>query len=258
MPQLKPLTLRNFTYGCHCEARSLGRSNLLPGRINMEPIKIKICGIKTLDEALAAVEAGADYLGFNFYPPSPRYITPRDCARLQAGLVERGLQALAVGVFVNAPVESIARILDDCGLDLAQLSGAEPAGDLEALVGRAFKGIRPADQAAAQAEAGRYARRELSPALLVDAYHPGLYGGAGQAGDWALARFLADRYPILLAGGLNPENVALALDRVQPWGVDVASGVESAPGRKDPHKIAAFTRAVREYERKEMINAEDP
>jgi phosphoribosylanthranilate isomerase len=215
----------------------------------MNSISIKICGIRTLDEALAAVEAGADILGFNFYSPSPRYISPLDCARLQAALSGRGLKALAVGVFVNEPVESIARILDDCELDLAQLSGDEPPGDLEALNGRAFKAIRPTDRAAAQVEAGRYARRDLTPALLVDAYHPGLYGGAGQAGDWALARSLADQYPILLAGGLNPENVALALDQVQPWGVDVASGVESFPGRKDPHKIAAFTRAVRNYER---------
>ena len=91
---------------------------------------VKICGITSLEDARAAVDAGADALGFNFYPPSPRYISPLECARLQVALAERGVNVLAVGVFVNAPVESITQILEDCGLDLAQLSGVEPPGDI--------------------------------------------------------------------------------------------------------------------------------
>jgi indole-3-glycerol phosphate synthase/phosphoribosylanthranilate isomerase len=206
---------------------------------------VKICGITDLDDALAAVEAGADMLGFNFYEPSPRYIRPADCARIVTALQDHGASATTVGVFVNATLREVASILDDCGLDLAQLHGDEPPAFLKALDERAFKAIRPSTLAAAQADARRYVRRVAPPALLVDAYRPGAYGGTGQAGDWSLARMLAEQHLILLAGGLNPENVAQAVAQVQPWGVDVASGVESSPGRKDPQKTAAFVAAAR-------------
>ena len=209
-------------------------------------VKVKICGIRTLDEALRAVEAGADLVGFNFYPPSPRYLEPRNCARLRSDLEARSVKVLTVGVFVNAPVPEIRRILDDCGLDLAQLSGDEAAGDLQALDGRAFKGFRLRSDAVSLQEARSYARPGLAPALLVDAFRPGQYGGTGQVGDWGLARSLSLDYPLLLAGGLNPTNVSAAVAQVNPWGVDVASGVESQPGRKDPQKMSAFIRASHE------------
>jgi phosphoribosylanthranilate isomerase len=209
-------------------------------------MKIKICGIKMLDEALAAVEAGADLLGFNFYPPSPRYIAPVECSRLIGALRRRGMAFVGVGIFVNASPQAIAAILDDCGLDVAQLSGDESPADMATLGDRAFKAIRPASFVVAQSQAQIYGRRPTPPALLLDAaVGSGQFGGAGRIGDWDTARRLATRYPLLLAGGLRPENVAAAVACVRPWGVDVASGVEAAPGRKDPAKVAAFVRAAR-------------
>jgi phosphoribosylanthranilate isomerase len=209
------------------------------------PIAVKICGIKTLEDALRAVEAGADLLGFNFYPPSPRYISPPDCARLVAGLHSRGAQVLAVGVFVNQPVENILPVLEACGLELAQLSGDEPPEALDDLHGRGFKALRPGPGEAALRQAACYARRGLPPALLVDAHSPGQYGGTGQTGNWEVARRVAAAYPLLLAGGLRPENVARAVRAVRPWGVDVASGVEALPGLKDFQRMQAFVRSVR-------------
>ncbi len=206
---------------------------------------IKICGIRTLDDALAAVAAGADMLGFNFYPPSPRAVDVPTCAAIVDALRSRGHAVTCVGVFVNAPPETVRATLDACGLDAAQLSGDEPPSDLTALAGRAFKAIRPRDAAEAEALAARYARAAPPPALLLDARVPGLYGGSGRPADWGLARRLAARLPLLLAGGLTPENVAAAVRAVRPWGVDVASGVESAPGVKSPPRMAAFCRAAR-------------
>lgn len=210
-------------------------------------MKVKICGIKTFDDALAAIDAGADLLGFNFYPPSPRFIPPPECAPLMSRLENHGLDVFGVGVFVNEPAANINRIMDDCGLETAQLSGDEPPEALQALGDWAFKALRAMDQESALQQAGRYARPGRSPALLLDAFRPGLYGGTGQLGDWELARRLAARYPLLLAGGLHPGNVAQAANRVRPWGVDVASGVESTPGCKDIHKMRAFIQAARDF-----------
>jgi phosphoribosylanthranilate isomerase len=207
--------------------------------------RVKICGITTLDDARAAVEAGADMLGFNFYESSPRYIRPADCARLVAALQDNGLPVVTVGVFVNAPTSTISHVMDDCGLDVAQLHGDEPAESLAALGERAFKAIRPVTPAAARWAAQRYALRETPPALLVDAFHPDAYGGTGRTGNWTLAAELAGQVPLLLAGGLDPENVTGAIAQVQPWGVDAASGVESSPGRKDHARMRSFVQAVR-------------
>jgi phosphoribosylanthranilate isomerase len=225
-----------------CRGRALQSPKSASG--DTSHTRIKICGITTLDDALAAVEAGVDMLGFNFYEPSPRYVRPPDCARMVAALQDRGAFVTTVGVFVNTPPEQVAAILDDCGLDLAQLSGDEPPEFLD-MLGRAFKSIHPPTLDTAQSDARRYARRAAPPALLVDAYHPSKYGGTGQTGDWTLARTLAAEYPLLLAGGLRPENVARAIAQVQPWGVDVASGVEASPGKKDAGKMAAFVQEVR-------------
>jgi indole-3-glycerol phosphate synthase/phosphoribosylanthranilate isomerase len=206
--------------------------------------RIKICGITTLDDALAAVEAGTDMLGFNFYPKSKRYVTPEACRQIASRITDHGSRITLVGVFVNSPPDEISAILNSCGLGLAQLSGDEPSEFLAALGSRAFKGIRLISLEEAQTDAARFAR-STPPALLVDAYRPGEYGGTGHTGDWMLARALATQYPILLAGGLTPGNIAQAVTRVRPWGVDVASGVESSPGRKDPAKMKAFVRATR-------------
>jgi phosphoribosylanthranilate isomerase len=211
--------------------------------------RVKICGITTRQDALAAVDAGADMLGFNFYPKSKRYITPEACWRIVSALTQYAKQPLVaritlVGVFVNASPAEIEAIADDCHLDLVQLSGDEPPEFLRALGPSALKGIRPTSLEEAHADAARFAR-PASPALLVDAYRPGEYGGTGHTGDWELAQKLATQYPILLAGGLNPDNVAAAVAQVRPWGVDVASGVESSPGRKDAAKMKAFVQAAR-------------
>ena len=207
--------------------------------------RIKICGITTLADGMAAVKAGADMLGFNFYPKSSRYIEPRACARLVAALRDRGAQAITVGVFVNTPPKIVAAILDGCSLDLAQLHGDESPAELGYLGGRAFKAIRPADASAAR-EALRCYGRQVAPGLLIDAVAGAAYGGAGKVGNWDLARAVARECSILLAGGLRPENVAAAVMQVRPWGVDVASGVESSPGRKDHAKMTAFVQAVRD------------
>lgn len=214
-------------------------------------MKVKICGLKTYADALAAVECGADLLGFNFYPPSPRCIHPRECQRLvyrlRSALGAYPQKVVLVGVFVNAPLAQIRAILSECCLDLAQLSGDEPPQALAELGERAFKGLRPASSASLSRDLQRYPQPIATPAWLVDACRPGAYGGTGQEADWELARTLAEQAPILLAGGLHPENVHLALRQVRPWGVDVASGVEHSPGRKDAQKMAAFIDAVHSY-----------
>ena len=213
-------------------------------------MKVKICGITTLDDALTAIDAGADMLGYNFYPPSKRYLTPKTCADIQAELLNRGMTVPTVGVFVNVPYEVIITILDDCDLDKAQLSGDEAPSLLEKFDKRAFKGIRPTSLEAAQADVRQFVRPGPPPALLVDAYRLGEYGGTGQTGDWAVAQSLAARVPILLAGGLRPDNVAQATSQVQPWGVDVASGVERASGVKDKAKMKRFIEEVHKYTRR--------
>ncbi len=202
---------------------------------------IKICGLTTLDDAQAAIAAGADYLGFNFYPASPRYLKPETCAEILNQLRARRAHVRTVGIFVNETPAQVRAVLDLCGLDLAQLHGAEPPEILQALWGRAYKAFRGAGQAhAAYAAAGPGA-----PAFLVDAYAPQAFGGTGQVADWPAAQALAAHYPLFLAGGLTPENVAEAVRQVKPWGVDVASGVEDAPGKKDAKKIKDFVAAAK-------------
>ncbi len=209
-------------------------------------MKVKICGITSLEDALSAVDAGADMLGFNFYSKSPRYIKPDACNEIIGGLMAGGYSKVQlVGVFVNSGLVEIESILNQCGLDLAQLCGDEPPGMLEILGDRAFKALRPADAAALEAALSRLAPRFQPPALLIDAYQADGFGGSGQKADWNLAKPLARLKPILLAGGLTPENVAKAIQQVRPWGVDVASGVESAPGKKDPKRVTAFIHAAK-------------
>jgi phosphoribosylanthranilate isomerase len=204
---------------------------------------VKICGITSLAGALAAVAAGADYLGFNFYLKSPRYIDPAACARITAVLKEEHPQVKRVGVFVNMPADQVQAVLDACALDLAQLHGDETPADLALLSPRAFKAFR-----GAPAGLGEYARA-AAPACLVDASVRGAYGGTGRTADWPAAERLARRVPLLLAGGLTPENVTEAVRAVRPYGVDTASGVESAPGVKDAARMRAFVDAVRAADR---------
>lgn len=208
---------------------------------------VKICGLTNLEDALAAADAGADLLGFIFYARSPRFIQPVQAAALIAQVRQRGHTASMVGLFVDAPLHEIQETLRICRLDLVQLHGGEPPHWLEVLQPQAFKALRPTSLDEATAEAEWYA--DLGPAdgpqLLLDTYHPQLHGGSGQVGDWAIAAALAPRYRILLAGGLTPDNVQQALRQVRPWGVDVSSGVEAAPGQKDHAKVRRFVAAAK-------------
>ena len=221
---------------------------------------VKICGITNLADARVAVEAGADLLGFIFYPKSPRYVAPDTVAEIVREIRDGQLGSNSasanlpsstpkfVGVFVNESSARISEILTFAQLDYAQLHGNETPIMLTQLAGRAYKALRPASAEEAVVGADQFAR--LGPAdgprVMIDAYDPNLYGGTGKTADWDVAAALARRYPgILLAGSLTAENVASAMQRVQPWGVDVSSGVEAAPGRKDHAKVRAFVQAAK-------------
>jgi len=204
-------------------------------------MKVKICGITNLEDAQAAIDAGADLLGFNFYAKSPRYVSPEVACAIVERIRSSHRVPTLVGVFVNSSLEEVQSILQAVDLDLAQLHGDEPPEFLEQLNGRGFKALRPVSTEDAETNAARYAPHgSMEPVLLIDAYRKDRYGGTGHVGDWSIAAKLAGSYPILLAGGLTPENVAEAIQQVKPWGVDVASGVESSPGEKDVEKMREF------------------
>jgi phosphoribosylanthranilate isomerase len=212
-------------------------------------MRVKICGLTNLEDALLALEAGADLLGFVIYPKSPRGVSLAAVAEITQALRRAPAfhqrRPALVGVFVNAPPAEVARALDEAGLDLAQLSGHEPPDDLRALGWRAYKAIRSQAEADALPAVDAPPAHPSCPDFLLDAAHPTLYGGSGQLADLALAARLAARHRLLLAGGLTPDNVAAAIRAVRPWGVDVASGVEAAPGKKDPAKVRAFVQAAK-------------
>ena len=213
-------------------------------------IKVKICGLTRFDDALVALEAGADYLGFIFYPPSPRAITPAAAADLVVRL-RRAAPAhfyptepprLAAG-----PPPGAAPALDRGARGGARWGGAEPAAAGTApaspLFGRAYKALRPRSLAEADDGATRFAAPpgSFGPRLLLDTPHGRLYGGTGEPGDWGIAATLAARLPgLMLAGGLTPNNVAAAVAAVRPFAVDVAGGVERAPGIKDAARVQTF------------------
>ena len=213
-------------------------------------MKVKICGITNLEDAVTAVQAGADYLGFIFYPPSKRSITPKTAQAIVAHLRASADCPLLVGVFVDETAAHMANILDLCQLDLAQLSGNEVpymVGDERSpIYGRAYKALRPTTLAEAEAEAEWYTPPLLhdgQPTLLMDTYHPTLPGGTGETGDWHIGAQLAQQVPrFMLAGGLTAVNVTSAIQQVQPYAVDVASGVEASPGKKDPDLVRTFIR----------------
>jgi phosphoribosylanthranilate isomerase len=214
-------------------------------------MRVKICGITNLEDALVALDAGADLLGFILYPKSPRYVTPADIARILTAIRTGGFaddSARFVGVFVNESLASVEAILAATDLDYAQLHGNETPALVEAMEGRGYKALRPATSEEAAMEAATYAGLgpEDGPSWLIDAYDPAAYGGTGQRADWPTAARLARRHPgLLLAGGLTPENVTAAINAVRPWGVDVASGVERAPGRKDHELVRKFVETAK-------------
>lgn len=217
-------------------------------------IKVKICGVTRYEDALAAARAGADMLGLNFYKKSPRYLEP-DAARALCDQLRRELGAacpLLVGLFVNEVVGRVSVTMEKVGLNFAQLSGDESGDMLRELKGIGFKAIRPRNQAEALGDVEYFlpfvSSDERIPTILLDAHHPDLYGGTGQQAsiDVALA-VKAKVARLMLAGGLTPDNVGEMVEQVQPWGVDVASGVEidGQPGKKDVGKVKAFIDAVK-------------
>lgn len=204
-------------------------------------IKVKVCGITNAEDALAAVEAGADALGFIFYEKSPRYVVPAVAANIIAELPPL---VTPVGVFVNEGLATVRSIMDTCGLAMAQLHGDENVSYCRELARRAMKALRLRDRGSLLALA-EYQGRGGVRGFVLDAFSELSYGGTGQITDWGLAAEVAKSTPILLAGGLTPDNVTEAIHTVRPYGVDVSSGVESAPGKKDHAKMRAFVDAVR-------------
>jgi phosphoribosylanthranilate isomerase len=203
----------------------------------MAPPKVKICGITRLDDALAAVRLGADALGFNFWPRSKRHVSP---AEVRA--IVRRLPPLvtAVGVFVDPTRDEVLRAVDASGVGVVQLHGDEPPELCLSLPLPVVKAIRVADAHSLAALASYEVQ-----GFLLDAPSPG-YGGSGATFDWSLAAEVARELPIVLAGGLTPENVAEAVTTVRPFAVDVASGVESAPGVKDAERMRRFVERAKE------------
>jgi len=203
-------------------------------------VKIKVCGVTDPANALAAVEMGADYLGLNFYPGSPRYVSI-ERAREIAGAV--GGRVPLVGVFVNAPAAAIAETVERAGLDLVQLSGDEGPETVGPLTGRTIKAFRTgglpggAELAAWSAVWG----------VLIDAPHRDLYGGTGEEWNYAGAAGLAGRR-LFLAGGIGPDNARRAVEAARPYAIDVCSRVESAPGIKDLELLRRLFQEVRDGE----------
>ena len=201
-----------------------------------------------MKDALTAINAGADYLGFNFYPKSVRFIEKETCAEITSVLKREHPNIKLVGVFVNSSVDEVKNILTTCSLDLAQLHGDETPEIFSQLAPRVFKAFRLSTDIETDKRMVTdfvELRNGQAPALLVDAAVKGVYGGSGVTADWSAAAELAKKYSLLLAGGLTPENVADAVRQVKPWGVDVASGVEAGAGEKDPSKMSAFVNAIR-------------
>ncbi|HEY8715279.1 MAG TPA: phosphoribosylanthranilate isomerase [Candidatus Acidoferrum sp.] len=207
---------------------------------------IKICGITNLADALAACEAGADVIGLNFYRLSPRMVSVEDAREIRTRL-PAGVRTF--GVFVNEESREILRVMREVGLDALQLHGDEEPGVVTELapVAPVFKALRVgADFSAATLE--KYAD---AAGFLFDAAEgaAGQYGGTGRLADWGVAQQAARGHRIFLAGGLSPENVGAAIAQVRPYGVDVASGVESAPGLKDHERLREFIVAARQADR---------
>jgi len=210
--------------------------------------RVKICGIRDKTHVLAAVEAGADFIGLVF-APSRRQVSPQKALSLVE--VIRGLRSgpAAVGVFVNAAAQEVNHIADYCQLDWVQLSGDESWQYCQELKKAIIKVIhvssgQKTDEILADIETGYQLLPEKELVCLLDSRVGVAYGGTGQVFNWQLAREVSARFPVIIAGGLTPANVGQLVREVQPWGVDVSTGVESN-GLKDASKIRAFVKAVR-------------
>lgn len=200
-------------------------------------MQVKICGITNIEDALCAGENGAAAVGFIFYPPSQRYIDPQKAGEIIDRLPEH---LVKVGVFVNETAEEVKRIFDYCGLDMLQLHGDEsPDYCRQFTTGRIIKAME-----LNTVEDIETASRYDAAAILVDSRHAGLYGGTGITSNWELAGRVTK--PLILSGGLNEGNIIEALHRVKPAALDINSGVESAPGKKDHAKIERIMQIIKD------------
>ena len=208
--------------------------------------KIKICGLKTLADARFCAGAGVDYLGFIQHPPSPRYIPPDEAKEIKEWL--HGPRT--VGVFVNTDAETVNTSSETAGFDLVQLHGDESPSYCRRMSLPVIKAwtVRPKDTVRSLARI-LSAYENCVEAFLLDTWHPELAGGTGKTFDWDVARDLAKDFRIILAGGLGPANVKEAIHSVSPWGIDVSSGLESAPGVKDFDLITRFSDLIAEENR---------
>lgn len=200
-------------------------------------VKVKVCGITNLDDALVAVAAGADALGFVFYEKSPRFINPVKAAEI---ILRLPPFVQTVGLFVNEETEQINWTVDYCGIDVVQLHGDETPDDCLEVKRRVIKAFRIQNNISID-PLNKY---QVS-GYLLDAWSPDAYGGTGRTFNWELAEAAKQYGPVILAGGLLPENVAEAIKVVNPYAVDVSSGVESSLGKKDPQKVRAFIRVAK-------------
>jgi phosphoribosylanthranilate isomerase len=198
---------------------------------------VKVCGITCEEDAVMAIEAGVEMIGLNFVPTSPRCVSAARARDIVAAVARR---AEVIGVVANLDVASMLALRTEAHLDALQLHGNEPPEVFEKLSGSDYKAVRVADERDVE-----LARRYLGSRILVDAKVAGVLGGSGHVFDWHLVTGLARQRSLLLAGGLSPVNVGAAVSQVQPWAVDVASGVEDAPGVKGREKVQAFVQAVR-------------
>ncbi len=199
--------------------------------------KVKICGITNLEDAIYSIDAGADELGFNFVESSPRYLSPEQALKIIEGISEN---VTKIGVFVNMEGYRVDECIDLFRLDAAQLHGDESNEYIEELKGHTTAKVIKAFRIGNEFDHA-LASDCKAEAILLDAYSKNKYGGTGETFDWEIAKkFATHTSKLYLAGGLNPENVAEAIRVVRPYAVDVASGVESSPGKKDPKKLEAF------------------
>lgn len=199
---------------------------------------VKICGITNLEDALVAAEAGADALGFMFHEPSPRAVSLETAARICRKLPQH---IVRVGVFVDAPETQVVRAIAGCSLNLLQFHGNETPEYCQQFPAMTMKAFRVRD-----ASSLHKLTEYPTDAWLLDSYVAGKLGGTGETFNWALAHEAVGMgKPIFLAGGLTPENVSDAVRTVGPYGVDVSSGVEAKPGKKDVEKVKAFIEAAK-------------
>ncbi len=203
----------------------------------MSGLFIKICGITRLEDALIAVEAGADAIGFNFYHGSKRYLSVEQAAVIIAKLPPK---IITVGVFVNPDRKEVLHAMEKLNLGAIQFSGNEAPSEISGYSRKVFKAIHIKNAASVQE-----LRRFNADAFLLDTYRDGEFGGTGEVFDWQIGSEANSFGKIIIAGGLTPENVAIAVRKARPYGVDVSSGVEASPGKKDRQKIESFIKRAR-------------